>query len=45
MCDFDNFHNMMARKNDEYNKTIGYYSSVEKRKGKNESEGIFFERE
>jgi hypothetical protein len=44
MCDLDNFHNTMARKSDEYEETVGYYSSVEKRKGKNERKGIFFER-
>lgn len=41
MCDLDNFHDIMARKNDEYKKAVGYYSSVEKRKGKNESGGVF----
>jgi hypothetical protein len=44
MCDLDNFHNIMARKNEEYKNTVGYYSSVEKRKGKNERSGSFFER-
>lgn len=44
MCDLDNFNNMMSRKNDEYEKTVEYYSSPEKRKEKNERKGIFFER-
>jgi len=44
MCDLDNFQNIMARKNDEHKKTVGYYSSVEKRTGKNESKGNFFEK-
>ena len=41
MCDLYNFHDVMAIKNDEYKKAVGYYSSVEKRKGKNESDGVF----
>jgi hypothetical protein len=45
MCDLDNFDNIMEGKNDEHKKTVGYYSSVKKRKGKNEGSGIFFERE
>lgn len=44
MCDLDNFNNMMARKNDEYERTVEYYSSAEKKKEKNEKKGIFFER-
>ena len=45
MCDLDNFQNIMARKNDEHKETVGYYSSVEKGKGKKENKGIFFEKE
>jgi len=45
MCDLDNFNNIMERKNDEQKKTVGYYSSVEKKKGKNERTGIFFEKD
>jgi hypothetical protein len=41
MCDLDNFNNMMARKNDEYERTVEYYSSAEKRKEKNEKKGFF----
>jgi hypothetical protein len=44
MCDLDNLHGLMTRKNDEHKETVGHYSSVEKRKEKNESKGIFFER-
>ncbi len=44
MCDLDNFDNIMARKNEEHKNTVEYNSSVEKRKGKNEGSGIFFER-
>jgi hypothetical protein len=45
MCDLDNFDNIMARKNEEHKKTVEYYSSVEKAKGKKEVKGFFFERE
>lgn len=44
MCDLDNLHDLMTRKNDEHKETVGYYSSLEKRKEKNESKGILFER-
>jgi hypothetical protein len=44
MCDSDNFAYIMERKNDEHKKTVEYYSSELKNKGKNKGRGIFFER-
>jgi hypothetical protein len=34
----------MERKSDEHKKTVEYYSSELKNKGKNKGKGIFFER-
>jgi len=44
MCDSDNFAYIMERKSDEHKKTVEYYSSELKNKGKNKGKGIFFER-